>query len=66
MKIAIAIDPWKLEIFQRRLSQAGYAYEKGPGLTEESLHLYVTTENMEALEVVVRAANLEAAKTLYE
>jgi hypothetical protein len=62
-KVAIAIDDWKLAIFARRLSAAGYPYEKGAGVTPDTLMLYVKTENVEALEHVVRAANAEAAQT---
>ena len=63
MKIAIAIDDWKLPIFERHLAQAGYAYTKGPGVTADTRLLTVRTENAEALETVVRAANTEAART---
>ncbi len=62
MRACIAIDAWKLSIFERHLSQSGYAYEKGEGLTPDTLHLYVETENAAALEHVVRAANTEAAR----
>lgn len=62
LKVAIAIDEWKLPIFERRLSQAGYAYEKGVGLTADTLLLTVQAENIEALGVVVKAANTEAAR----
>lgn len=61
MKAGIAIDDWKLPIFDRHLSQAGYAYEKHPGLTADTLTLIVVTDDAKALEVVVRAANTEAA-----
>jgi Pyruvate/2-oxoacid:ferredoxin oxidoreductase delta subunit len=63
MKSAIAIDDWKFSIFERHLAQAGYAYKKVPGLTANTMLLTVNTENVEALEVVVRAANTEAART---
>lgn len=63
MKAAIVIDAWKLSIFERHLSQAGYAYEKGAGITAGTLSLYVVTENVEALAVVTKAASVEAAKT---
>ena len=63
LKAAIVIDDWKLPIFERHLAQAGYAYEKGPGLTANTLLLTVKTENVEALGVVVKAANTEAAMT---
>jgi len=63
MKAAIAIDDWKQPIFERHLSQAGYAYATGPGLTSDTRLMTVTTENPQALEIVVRAANTEAAMT---
>lgn len=62
-KAAIAIDEWKLPIFKRHLSQAGYAFEQCTGLTDGTLILTVKTENLEALAVVVKAANTEAART---
>lgn len=62
-RAAIAIDAWKLSIFERHLSQSGYTYEQGDGVTEDTLILYVTTDNPVALEVVLRAANEEAHLT---
>ena len=61
MKAGIAIDAWKLPIFERHLTQAGYAFEQGPGLTADTLLLSVTTDAVYALSVVLRAANTEAA-----
>lgn len=61
VKIGIAIDPWKLTIFERHLSQAGYAFDKSNG--RGFLLLTVVTENKDALEATVRAANSEAAIT---
>ena len=63
MRAGIAIDAWKLSIFDRHLTSAGYAYTDGPGLTQDTRLLTVSTENVEALEVVVRAANTEARQT---
>ena len=62
-KAGIVIDKWKLEIFERHLSEYGYSYDKGPGVTPDSLLITVETTNLHALEVVVRSANTEAAKT---
>jgi len=61
MKAAIAIDDWKLPIFDRHLSVAGYVFERGPGVTDDTLLLTVVTDDAAALEKVVRAANVEAA-----
>ncbi len=63
LKICVAIDAYKLAIFKRRLAEAGYAFEEGPGLTIETLHLYVRATSVIALEKIVRAANEEARKT---
>lgn len=59
----IAIDGWKLSIFDRHLTQAGYIYEKVPGFTPDAIFLVVCTENVTALAGVVKAANDEAAQT---
>lgn len=59
----IAIDPWKLPIFERHLSQSGYAFENAGLLTEGALILKVSTDNLVALGEVVKAANTEAAQT---
>lgn len=63
MKIGIAIDKWKLEIFERHLSQAGYGYLVKPGWNADISLLTVTTDNKEALAGVVEAANTECART---
>lgn len=63
MKAGIVIDAWKLPIFQRHLSDAMYQFEQHPGLTADTLTLTVITDSAADLEVVVRAANTEAAET---
>ena len=63
VNVTIAIDAWKLPIFERHLKHAGYSYTEMPleGLT--SIALAVTTNTAQALGVVVRAANDEATHT---
>jgi hypothetical protein len=61
MVAGIMIDSWKLSIFERRLVSAGYAFTTGAGVTNDTLLLKVKTDDLKALEVVVRAANEEAA-----
>lgn len=58
----IAIDNWKLPIFERHLSQSGYTFEKCP-FTVDTMLLTVKTTNIEALAHVIKKANTEAAKT---
>lgn len=57
----VAIDEWKLPIFVRHLTQAGYGYTKHSGVTADTLLLKVECDSVEALEPVLRAANAEAA-----
>ncbi len=63
MKVGIAIDPWKLSIFERHLSQSGYKFTNAGHLHKDALLLHVITENVEALGIVVGAANSEAKQT---
>ena len=63
MKAGIAIDGWKLEIFERHLKGCGYEYEVGPGVTRDTLLLQVQTENLNALAELCKRANIECART---
>ena len=65
-KAGIVIDNWKLPIFERHLTQAGYAYKWTPGLTEDTGVLSVEMERPSqaaTLHPIVKAANDEAART---
>lgn len=62
-KAAIAVDEWKLQIFERHLQQAGYSWKNAGHLTTGTLVLQVETTNLEALSEVLKAANDEAART---
>jgi hypothetical protein len=50
----IAIDPWKLDIFERRLKAAGYTWTKVENIPRIII-LKVPTENVEALGEVIKA-----------
>lgn len=63
LKAAIGIDDWKLSIFERHLSQAGYSFKNAGPLTAGTFVLQVDTTNLGALYEVVKAANDEAAMT---
>lgn len=57
MKTAgIAIDDWKLDVFKRRLTEAGYTYSVRPGLTKGTLLLKVPYTDRDALTKVIQAA----------
>lgn len=59
MIAAIAIDRWKLTIFDRHLSKAGYTYTQHPGLVEEMIILKVNTPSVAKLAPIVEAAQKE-------
>jgi hypothetical protein len=58
MKIAIAIDDWKLAIFSRRLTDAGFTFDKVQ--TGSMIILTIIVDFAEELRPIVEAANLEA------
>ena len=62
-KAGIAIEKWKLSIFERHLKQAGYTFKNTGDLTPDTLLLSVETTNTEALTEVLKAAMTEAART---
>lgn len=62
MKIGIAIDDWKLSIFERHLAKAGYAFGVHPGLTAGTLLLKIEAPSVDELTPIVRAASAEAQK----
>lgn len=65
-KAVIVIDNWKLPIFERHLSQAGYAYKWTPGFTDDTGVLTVEMDRLTqaaTLQPIVKAANDEAART---
>lgn len=61
LRIGIAIDPWKIDIFKRRLDEAGFVYETHLSVAESVLLKVVTTDK-ERLRAVVEASNREAAR----
>lgn len=61
---ALAIDAWKLPIFERHLNKAKYPFIQGPGETEDILYLKVAYEegHRDEMLVVMRAASEECAE----
>ena len=53
-RVAVAIDDWKQEIFERELAAAGFSYNTGPGVTPDSRLITVITEDHDKLEATVR------------
>lgn len=62
MKAGIALDDWKLPVFRRRLTEAGYDYVDGGCLTPGTTILTVETDNMLALKKVLEACQAECRR----
>jgi hypothetical protein len=59
MKVAIGLEDWKLPVFRRRLTAAGYEYQDGgaagPGITVLTVH----TANILKLKRVLEECQAE-------
>jgi len=63
-KIGIAIDPWKLDIFERNLKEGGFTeYMVTPGETMTAITIRAPRSDMVSLGEIVKAANDECART---
>lgn len=63
MKAGIVLDNWKLPIFRKRLTEAGYEYEDGGGLTSDTTVLTVETDDVLALKKVIESCEAESRKS---
>lgn len=61
MIAGVILEKWKVEIFKRHLTLAGYSYTVEPGF-EDIAVLKVSTKSVEALQKVFKAAMLECEK----
>jgi hypothetical protein len=62
VKAGIAVDDWKLAVFRKRLSEAGYKYEDGGPLFANVTLLTVETDNMLALKSLLEKCQTECRK----
>ena len=62
MKAGIAVDNWKLPVFRKRLTDAGYEYKDAGALTHDTTLLQVETDDMIALTDVIAACQTECRK----
>ena len=62
MKAAIGVDDWKLPVFRKRLTEAGYTYKDAGALTPDTTILTVETDNMLALKTVIEKCQAECRK----
>ena len=59
MKAGIAVDDYKLPVFRRRLSEAGYTYEDAGPVTGDTTLLTVETDDMLALKRLLEQCQSE-------
>lgn len=62
MKAGIALDDWKLPVFRRRLTEAGYAYRDAGALTDATTLLTIQIDNLLKLKGVIEACEAECRK----
>lgn len=65
MKVGIAVDAWKLPVFEKWLNKDGYAFEiRGPLYLDRDDVLVITVEtsNHGILETIIKLANDEAKR----
>lgn len=63
MKAGIIVDDWKLPVFRKRLTAAGFTYTDAGGLTHDTTVLTVVTEDAGRLATVVQECQAECART---
>lgn len=61
--IGIALDDWKLPIFEKALKKAGYNYAVEGGLSPGTKMLRVLVSDVKGFKKIIRKANNAAAKT---
>ncbi len=63
LTVGIAIDKWKLSIFEKHLTKNGFKFKKSKGITPDTLFLKVKVNNTEDIANVVYDAQLECEQT---
>lgn len=59
MKAGIAVDNWKLPVFRKRLTEAGYSYQDSGALTNDATLLTVETADILKLKRVIEGCQTE-------
>ena len=63
IKPLIAIDSWKLKIFEKRLNDANFMWEVSHGVAKDMLFIKLKTNRIVELAHVVMAANNECKRS---
>lgn len=62
MKAGIAVDNWKLPVFRKRLTEAGFEYTDSGAFTHDTTLLTVETDNMLKLKRVLEKCQAECRR----
>jgi hypothetical protein len=62
MKAGIVVDNWKLHVFRKRLTAAGYTYKDGGPMPGDTTLLTVETNDMLKLKRVLEECQAECRK----
>lgn len=62
MKAGIVVDDWKLPVFRKRLTEAGFTYTDAGGLTHDTTVLTVQTDDLPRLQRVIQRCQNECRK----
>lgn len=63
MIAGVVIDSWKLDIYKKHLTEAGFTFTEHPQLTKGTALLKVTTHSAAVLQPVVEAAQLACERS---
>lgn len=58
-KAGIVLDDYKMDVYMRRLTEAGYTVKNNGRFTEGTTALTIVTDNVVALRAVLEAAEAE-------
>lgn len=63
MKVGIALDPWKLEIFKKNLDKEGYTYEVFEGEELTTIKVEVADGKLFKTQELIKKMNNEAKRS---
>ena len=63
LTIGIAIDKWKLSIFEKHLTKNGFKFKKSGGITPDTLFLKVKVNDTKDIADIIQEAQLECEQT---
>ena len=62
MRAGIVVEDWKLPVFRKRLTDAGFVYEDGGAVLPDTTNLIVTTDDVLRLKSTIEACQRECRR----